>query len=200
MVVSRKKRKGMGKQWEKPENKRLQNIWEQLLERYMCIQEMHYPKRSGFQQSLCNTLRYIVQWFYCCCVYKEKARRQELNEAYCNWKENNNFIDFKVHQQLRNLRLFFFFSFFFKRATKDKNNTTYSEAIVNVQQNHIAKAYAELWKVILKFQHPPLALCHWAKASDWHCTKGQWQWYTWDHKRSLFGSGLITISTIYFCF
>lgn len=37
MVVSRKKKKGMGNQWEKPENKRLQYIWEQLPVRYVCV-------------------------------------------------------------------------------------------------------------------------------------------------------------------
>lgn len=37
MVVSREKKKGMGKQKEKPENKRLQYSWEQLLVRYVCV-------------------------------------------------------------------------------------------------------------------------------------------------------------------
>jgi len=39
----------MGKQWEKPENKRHPYIWEQLLVRYVCVQEIHCPKGSGFQ-------------------------------------------------------------------------------------------------------------------------------------------------------
>lgn len=48
MVVSRKKKKGMGNQWEKPENKRLQYIWEQLPVRYVCVHGKYTTLKSVF--------------------------------------------------------------------------------------------------------------------------------------------------------